>query len=67
MKCFKIKIQTMWFIHLKSQLLQAFCKRWFILKIDVVKFELSSRSKIFDLKYSISACFRKSYVIVITI
>ena len=41
----------MWFIHLKSQLLQAFCKRWINLKIEIVKFELSSRRKMFDLKH----------------
>ena len=42
----------MWFINLKSQLLQAFFKRWIHLKIEIVKFELSSRSKMFDLKHS---------------
>ena len=42
----------MWFIQLKSWILQAFCKRWINLKIEIVKCELSSRSKIFDLKYS---------------
>ena len=42
----------MWFINLKSQLLQAFFKRWINLKIEIVKFELSSRSKMFDLKHS---------------
>ena len=41
----------MWFIHLKRQLLQAFWKRWIISKIDTVKFEFSSRSKIIDLKH----------------
>ena len=39
-------------IHLKSHLLQAFCKRWIILKIEHVKFKLFSRSKVFDLKHS---------------
>ena len=42
----------MGFIHLKLQLLQAFCKRWIISKIDILKFEFSLRSKIFDLKHS---------------
>ena len=42
----------MWFIHLKLQLLQAFCKRWIISKIDILKFEFSLRSKMFDLKHS---------------
>ena len=42
----------MWFIHLKLQLLQTFCKRWIISKIDIVKFEFSLRSKIFDLMHS---------------
>ena len=41
----------MWFIHLKLQLLQAFCKRRIISKIDILKFEFSFRSKIFDLKH----------------
>ena len=52
LRCFKIKIQTIQFFHLKSQLLQTFCKRWIISKIEIVKFELSSYSKIFDLTHS---------------
>ena len=42
----------MWFIHFKSWLLKAFCKRWINLKIEILKFELSSRSKMFDLKHN---------------
>ena len=42
----------MWFIHLKLQLLKAFCKRWIISKIYIAKFGFSLRSKIFDLKHS---------------
>ena len=42
----------MWFIHFKSPLLQVFWKRWIIAKINIVKFELSSRRKKLDLKHN---------------